>query len=148
MFTYHYNFRLRDITDGAGNTYLVGEKYMLPDAYMPQKQGDPVDMGSDQSLDHGVDYDAIRWTKYGEEVNGAATYYPPYQDQPGVATFPANNMYGVVSSLFIFGSAHPISMNMVFCDGSVQAIPYTIDPVVHSYLGSRNDGHAVDAKKL
>ena len=37
---------------------------------------------------------------------------------------------------------------MVFCDGSVQAIPYTIDPVIHDYLGGRNDGHTVNVNKL
>ena len=37
---------------------------------------------------------------------------------------------------------------MVFCDGSVHMISYTIDPLVHSYLGNRQDGQAIDGKKL
>ncbi len=35
---------------------------------------------------------------------------------------------------------------MAFCDGSVQMINYTIDPLVHSYLGDRNDGQVIDGK--
>ena len=47
-----------------------------------------------------------------------------------------------------FGSAHAIGINMALCDGSVQRISYSIDPLVHQYLGSRNDGQPIDAKKL
>lgn len=36
---------------------------------------------------------------------------------------------------------------MAFCDGSVKVMNYSIDPTIHSYLGSRNDGNAIDAKK-
>jgi hypothetical protein len=37
---------------------------------------------------------------------------------------------------------------MAFCDGSVQIISYSINPTVHSYLGNRQDGNAIDAKSL
>jgi prepilin-type processing-associated H-X9-DG protein len=39
----------------------------------------------------------------------------------------------------IFGGSHPGSMNMGFCDGSVQTIAYDIDPRVYFFYGGRND---------
>ena len=36
---------------------------------------------------------------------------------------------------------------MLFCDGSVQSVSYTIDPMVHRYLGNRKDGKLIDAKR-
>ncbi len=45
----------------------------------------------------------------------------------------------------LFGSAHAAGLNI--CDGSVQAMNYSLDLLVHSRLGSRNDGVAIDGKK-
>jgi len=118
--------RLRDIKDGTSRTYLAGEKYVSPDAYLTGQ-----DSGADQCWDEGLDDDVNRCTSWknrqrtelwgrrhgqlGPTKNWAtAFYWPPMQDQPGV--------YGGGSYSYIFGSAHPNSFNMVFCDGSVQAL--------------------------
>ena len=159
VMVYASMFRLRDIKDGASNTYLAGEKYMNPDAYTPTKAGDPVDYGSDQSWDHGTDYDTTRWTAvnslFPPNANGALvnTYgqpsvayqscwpqyvYPPMRDQPGVSN---------MATLSAFGSAHAISTNMVYCDGSVHSVSYSVNPMVHVWLSSKDDGKSVDAKQ-
>ena len=57
---------------------------------------------------------------------------PPQQDQAGL------------SVVFNFGSAHPASFHMLFCDGSVHGISYSIDPDAHRYMGGRDDGRTVD----
>ena len=145
--------RLRNIKDGASNTYLAGEKYMNPDGYTPMKAGDFVDYGSDQSWDHGTDFDTTRWTAddcllNGSQVNNYNAASVPYQScTPQFAYPPAQDQPGV-GNLFSFGSAHAISTNMVYCDGSVHAIAYTIDQMVHIWLSSKDDGRSVDAKKM
>ncbi len=112
--------RLAEITDGVSNTYMVGEKYLLPEGYYTgtyYADNEPV-LGADDLDLHG-------WTNS-----------LPYQDTPGY------------DNVLAFGSAHANGFNMAFCDGSVQTINYSIDPTVHLYLGCRNDDQSIDAKKV
>jgi prepilin-type processing-associated H-X9-DG protein len=105
------------ITDGASNTYLIGEKYLNPDAYF--NGSDPAD---DQTLYSGFDND-----------NHRSCIVPPTQDTPGVR----------ISEFF--GSAHPSGCQFVFCDGSVHLISFSIDKETHRRLGNRHDGLPVDS---
>ncbi|HWY87445.1 MAG TPA: DUF1559 domain-containing protein, partial [Gemmataceae bacterium] len=42
-----------------------------------------------------------------------------------------------------FGSSHPSGLNVVFADGSVRPISFSIDPTTFSRLGTRADGHPI-----
>jgi prepilin-type N-terminal cleavage/methylation domain-containing protein len=108
-----------DITDGMTYTYLVGEKNVMPDYYY-----NGLDGGNNNSALGGDDCDLNRWT-----------CWPPMLDWPGQ------------SNSLTFGSAHLVGFGMAFCDGSVKMMNYSIDPTIHAYLGSRNDGKVLDAKK-
>ncbi len=120
------------ITDGASNTYLLGEKSVDPDHYL-----DGWDGGDDWTMYTGQQDDIVR--SVGWPDNTFATGYyplPPLQDTPGL-----NDYSG-------FGSAHSGGLNMSLCDGSVRWVSYTIDPEIHRRLGNREDGLPVDAKAL
>jgi prepilin-type N-terminal cleavage/methylation domain-containing protein len=112
--------RSAHITDGASNTYLIGEKYLNPDNYATG-----ADPGDDQPLYGGFDNDNHR-TAHGQ----------PEQDRPGV------------QNEYIFGSAHVAGCSFVFCDGSVHTIGYSIDPETHRRLGNRADGLLLDQSKF
>ena len=103
------------ILDGASNTYLLGERYLTPDRYY-----DGILCANDQGWDLGYDYDVNRWTNE-----------QPRQDQPGYVT---NGGCDV-----IFGSAHPAGFQVVFCDGSVHILDFSIDLEIHRRLGNRKD---------
>jgi prepilin-type N-terminal cleavage/methylation domain-containing protein/prepilin-type processing-associated H-X9-DG protein len=123
--------KLRDITDGASNTYLVGEKYLDPLAYL-----NGTSVGDDQTWDASFCFDNIRWTgNIDPSGHGVAEpFVSPLPDTPGV------------DDLQNFGSAHAGSFNMAFCDGSVHAIGYSIDAETHHRLGNIADGQPVDPK--
>jgi prepilin-type N-terminal cleavage/methylation domain-containing protein/prepilin-type processing-associated H-X9-DG protein len=108
------------ITDGLSNTYMLGERYITPDSYL--NGGDAAD---NETMYSGYDNDTCRTTSW-----------LPMQDTPGVA------------NTLAFGSAHANSCNMSFCDGSVQTISYTIDPLIHLHLGNRQDDVPIDRKSL
>ena len=120
------------ITDGASNTYMLGEKQINPDHYL-----DGLDGGDNETMYCGYNSDMFRSTWY--DGQNPATAFVPMQDTPG---------WAAADEAEIFGSAHANSCNMSFCDGSVQAISYTIDPEVHRRLGNRQDDLPVDPKKL
>jgi prepilin-type N-terminal cleavage/methylation domain-containing protein len=120
------------ITDGTSNTYMVGEKYLNPDACF-----DGTDWADNESMYAGEDNDTNRTTYC--PVPLPADYvseHTPRQDTPGVMNIHA------------FGSAHIGSCNMCLCDGSVRAIGYSIDPETHRRLGNRRDGLVIDPQKI
>ena len=119
----HCQIAMADITDGTSNTFLLGEKYINPDDYFT-------------GLDHADD--AAPFEGHAHDVDRGTSRQnvplPPLQDTPGSMV------------LYNFGSAHAIGLHMSLCDGSVQFINYSIDPLVFSYLGDRKDGYAIDGK--
>ena len=113
---------LASVKVGASFTYMIGERYLCPDAYNTGPYED-----NDQGWDEGFDYDTIRGTKF-----------PPAQDhagQCGAVNYsgqPSPNKYMVM-----FGSPHPAGFHMAFCDGSVRKMNFSIDPTLHKQLGDR-----------
>ncbi len=126
--------KICEITDGTSNTYLVGEKYLCPDYYLTGN-----DWGDDQSAYAGDSDDQNRWTGTDTATAAVPMVPAPMQDTPGLAG-------GTYEE--IFGSAHAIGFNMALCDGSVKVFNYTIDPLVHNYLGNRKDGLPIDGNKF
>lgn len=82
------------IKDGKDHTYLAGEKNVVD--YVSGRN-----IGDDQSLYSGDDFDIARWTPLG---------WTPLNDMRGDYGFGR------------FGSAHPAGCNFLFCDGSVRTI--------------------------
>lgn len=102
------------LPDGLSNVYLVGERFI--------EQGQSrtsAAVGNRQGWLVGFSDESIRFT-----------VDPPEMDQ--------------VESLGIheprFGGSHSNSFPMAMADGSVQMIPYDIDPETHRRLGNRHDG--------
>ena len=111
---------MADVTDGASNTYSVGEKSLHPKDYTTG-----ADDGDNEEAMMGADIDVLRLTGR-----------PPIPDDS-----PLKDDY------YRFGSAHAAGFHMAFCDGSVHLVNYTIDKLAHQDLGNRKDGHAVDGSK-
>jgi prepilin-type N-terminal cleavage/methylation domain-containing protein/prepilin-type processing-associated H-X9-DG protein len=102
----------RNVTDGTSKTYLIGEKYMNPQEYETGTDG-----GDNETWCTGYNNDNFR-----------TTIQPPQQDRVGY------------SNWRIFGSVHPSTFQMSFCDGHVEGIAYDIEPRLHRAYGNRLDG--------
>jgi prepilin-type N-terminal cleavage/methylation domain-containing protein len=125
----HSAVKMADITDGASNTFLCGEKNIGTDWYFTG-----LDFGDDQCWTQGWDYDGYRYTYYQltATINAGNPPPNPMPDTPGY-------MY-----CNVFGSAHLNGFGMAMCDGSVHVINYSIDLETYRRLGDRADGLTVD----
>ena len=117
---------MASISDGTSNTYLAGEKFCDPLHYI-----DGLSQSDDASWNDGWDWDVVRWS-------GMITSAMP-KGGPYASMQPTPDTMGYWISQR-FGSAHVSSFNMVFCDGSVHTISYSIDLDTHHRLGNRADG--------
>ena len=115
-----------DVTDGTSNTILLGEKYINPDWYVTGQ-----DPGDNEGAMIGGNADVERWSGL-----SPTQIYPPMQDTPGG------------NYCFSFGSAHSNSLNIAYCDGSVQALSYSVAPDTFRCLCNRKDGQMIDPKQL
>jgi prepilin-type N-terminal cleavage/methylation domain-containing protein/prepilin-type processing-associated H-X9-DG protein len=121
--------RIAEISDGLSQTYLAGDKPMVPDKYYAG-QGDFADDGV---VFQGFDDDLYRWT-------GTATVTAAGQITGKLPVPVSQDRPGFVPHQQSFGSAHPGAINMVMCDGSVRQVAYNIDGQVHLLFGGRDDG--------
>jgi prepilin-type N-terminal cleavage/methylation domain-containing protein/prepilin-type processing-associated H-X9-DG protein len=120
------------IPDGASNVLLAGEKYLNPDSYYTG-----TDWGDNDSMMEGNDYDTIRWSNVGSNPQGSAfgassSYLAPMRDTRGTTNW------------YVFGSAHPAGFNVVFCDGHVVLLNFSIAQATFTSLTVRNDGNPPD----
>ncbi len=130
---YRSEIGYKSITDGSANTYLIGERFLSPDGYENLLPGGNGYYGDNQGV-----WSGFEWENHRVAWNPASTYkpedYQPRQDFPGVDN----------PGWLAFGSAHPGSMSMAMCDGSVQSLAYEIDRDVHRYLANRLDGQVAN----
>jgi len=132
----------KQIPDGLSKTYLLGEKALQPQYYNPAALPSNLrNVGDDQSMYQGYDYDTIRWAgnSTAPPPPGTGTNWQPLKDENHFNGTNPDGGWAVTN----FGSAHPSGCFFVMCDGSVQSIAYTVDPAVHWKLANRKDGYEV-----
>jgi hypothetical protein len=112
--------KIKQITDGTSKTYLCGEKYHNPAAYL-----DCSDYTDTEGAWTGNNDDSLR-----------TGHLQPIQDQMGLRA----------QDYVAFGSAHPAIFHVAWCDGSVSAIGYDIELQIHRENCSR--GSAENAPSL
>jgi hypothetical protein len=137
---YRSTLKPAQVNDGTSKTYLVGEKWMPTNGYDgTTDENDPgYTAGDNQSVYTGYEWDNQR-VAWNPDSSASKEAFQPSSDAPG------NGSSGIERR---FGSAHPSSFQMVFCDGSVHSIAYDIDPATHRALANRFDGEAVQLDGL
>jgi hypothetical protein len=84
----------------------------------------------------------------GDDHGDDWSMYTGYQDDMHRTTFEPPARDGDESRPCRFGSMHPSTWHAAFCDASVRALTYNIDPAVHRALGNRAEGKVLDEHNL
>ena len=113
---------IADIRDGLSNTCVIGDK-RLNLAQLGEPQPD-----DNEGYTCGWNEDTVRYTSI-----------RPAPDYIGDPQFHGGRL---------FGSSHPGRFNMVFADGSVHAISYSVSQPVFKALGDIADGQPINFDDL
>jgi hypothetical protein len=127
--------RVAQITDGASNTILVGEKHIPVEDYDASESA-----GNNTGWDQGFDIDINRWTTL-QPYSDANSNLRPGQQHIEIGD--ANSPTPKLQELTVFGGPHPAACQFVYCDGSVHSIAYEVDREAFRALGSRAEGETV-----
>jgi prepilin-type N-terminal cleavage/methylation domain-containing protein/prepilin-type processing-associated H-X9-DG protein len=122
------------ISDGTSNTVMVGEKYVSTDKYGGGQWGDN-----------------NSWANGSTWISARHSRRPPGQDSPAAQEAARRNLpwrdpsgQNTDAGMWdFFGSAHPSGFNVVFCDGSVRSVKYSVDLTNWQNMVARNDGNIV-----
>ena len=120
----HSAVKLDNISDGTSNTYLLGEKFMMPRHYT------------------GVSNQDLMYA-YAGTYAIASPSSRPRLDWNMVETDGSGNVSADGGARSNWGSPHVGAMGMAFCDGSVHRVSYNIPDDVHLNLARRNDKNAI-----
>jgi prepilin-type N-terminal cleavage/methylation domain-containing protein/prepilin-type processing-associated H-X9-DG protein len=112
------------ITDGASKTMLAADKWIHSSLYL----GDTNGQGDDRGWSDGWDFDPLR-----------SSLTPPLSDSEDP---PPDGTPEDVRN-YPFGSAHPGGINVLFGDGSVNALGYDVDVETFNRMGNRQDGETI-----
>jgi prepilin-type N-terminal cleavage/methylation domain-containing protein len=138
--------RIAQLEDGASKTAAAGEKWVSSDFYEvaswktpPANPDDnPADNGS---MYQGYDQDTLRSIS-GNATGGGSMPKRDTDRDPPTSTDPKLSGDDFRHHM---GSAHPATVNIVMCDGSVHGYGFDVDGLVWNSIGGRADGNDVEA---
>lgn len=118
------SIKMRDVTDGTSNTFLIGEKWTDPTLASNVSPAAPDSNVSDNAY--------WQWGNYGCRL---------VKNPMNVNLATIGITYGDTSANF--GSQHVGGCHFVLCDGSVRFISQNIDMTTYRNLGNRADGQVL-----
>lgn len=137
--------RFADIVDGSSNTVAISECLRgdfnletLRDNYVGVRNvSNAANISTCQALVPNFSDRGGAWIG-GQALNSTFTTNRPPNDVRVDCWGPS---FG--STNFVARSMHPGGVNISYCDGSVTFLTSSVDPVLYSYMGTRNGGEVV-----
>jgi hypothetical protein len=124
---------MQEVLDGTSNVLMVGEIGESRDVH-PRNIGN----GSFPLWAGGNDDGGCSTLEMGSHLRAVGGQIPSTAVPTPVFNYYLNRKTGAESNTS-FGSYHPTGAQFVLCDGSVKMIKNSVDVLIYTYLGGRDD---------